>query len=300
MNVVVFHNLANAHYVTAIESMLILEGCAMRVVRVSEVFDREKFPNPLHAFEGISHMVYLHDGDAEERTAFAFLAGYALGRNIKVILLEFSERFRISENCRHLGIVMNPDQFEGYLVLERVRFRAEEARKSARETLLQRGISVFPENFAAIVAAGDSDSVRLFIEAGFEPNMADSRGNPLLTLAVRSQFPEVAKILLDAGADVNRLSGDRGYSPLMDAAQKGDQAMAELLLARGAEADIRSKDGQTALIVCAGRGDVSLCKLLIAHGADPLIGDKLGMTATSYAKLFNNQELLALFNPSPA
>jgi ankyrin repeat protein len=106
--------------------------------------------------------------------------------------------------------------------------------------------------------------------------------------------------LIAAGADVDRQSDDRGYSPLMDAAQKGDPVMLSLLLSAGAKPDLRSKDGQTALIICAGRGDVAMSKLLIEAGADPEIKDHLGMSAARYASLFGNADLTALFNTPPA
>ncbi len=297
MNVLVFHELDNANYVSGIETMLRAQKCDMRVVAVNELFDREKYRNPLHAFEDVSHAVFLHDGNFADALPFSFLSGYALGRGMRVILVEFSKPLEIPENCAHLGIVLKPDEFEDYLAAEDIRYREEERHDRARETLLNRGISVFPENFAIIVGAGDAESARLFIEAGFDPDMKDSRGNPLLTVAVRANYPEIVEILLEAGADVDHLSGDRGYSPLMDAAQKGDLAILEILLAHGADASIRSKDGQTALILAAGRGDVPQCRLLVAHGADPNVSDKLGMSASAYAKLFNNKELTELFNP---
>ncbi len=297
MNVLVFHDLGNEHYVSAIEAMLGAQGCVMRVLRIRDVFDQARYRNPLHAFDGISHVVFLYDGVGNEMAAHTFLAGYALGRGLRVIIVEFDAHMDLPVNCAHLGIVLRPEELEDYLAAEEIRYREEERHTHARETLLNRGISVFPENFSIIVAAGDSESARLFIDAGYDPDMKDARGNPLLTIAVRSQFPEIVGILLEAGADVNRLSGDRGYSPLMDAAQKGDLAIVEILLSHGADPNIRSRDGQTALILSAGRGDVPMCRALVKRGADPNVSDKLGMSASGYAKLFGNGELMELFNP---
>lgn len=164
---------------------------------------------------------------------------------------------------------------------------------------MDRGISCFPESFLSVVASGDIDAARLFLNAGYSPSLRDARGVPVLSLAVRSQFPEMVRLLLDAGAGVNDVSSDRGYSPLMDAAQKGDEVMCRVLLDAGAAVNQASKDGQTALILCAGRGDERISALLYEHGADPLVKDKLGMSALGYAALFRNQKLLDLFN-SPA
>lgn len=297
MNVLVFHDLENENYIRAVEKMLVAQKCDMRVLRIHDLFDQVKYRNPLHAFDNVSHVVFLYDGAAEQPSAHTFLAGYALGRGFRVIIVEFSEPLDLPENCTHLGIVLHPDELEDYLSAEEIRYREEERHSHARETLLSRGISVFPENFSIIVGSGDAESTRLFLDAGYDPDMKDSRGNPLLTIAVRAQFPEIVSILLEAGADVNRLSGDRGYSPLMDAAQKGDLAVVEILLSHGADPNLSSRDGQTAVILSAGRGDVPMCRALMKHGANPNTSDKLGMSATGYAKLFGNKDLMELFNP---
>ena len=59
-------------------------------------------------------------------------------------------------------------------------------------------------------------------------NAVDNEGNPALTLVVNSGQTESIKVLLAAGADVN-LKNHAGITPLMIAARKGSYEMSELL-----------------------------------------------------------------------
>jgi len=84
----------------------------------------------------------------------------------------------------------------------------------------------------------------------------------------------------------------------MDATQLGDEIILRFFLDRGADLNLTSKDGQTALILAVGRNDSTLTKLLLEKGANVEITDKLGLSALKYAKLFHNQAILDLFDPS--
>ena len=121
---------------------------------------------------------------------------------------------------------------------------------------------------------------------------------PLLCLAARGKHRAVAEILLQRGAQVDLQSEDRGYSPLMDAAQAGSADLVRLFLERGALPDKSGKDGQTALVVSVGRNDVEVARLLVSGGADPDLSDKLGLSARKYAALFKNSAMLSLFEPA--
>jgi ankyrin repeat protein len=66
---------------------------------------------------------------------------------------------------------------------------------------------------------------------------------------------------------------------------KGKTDIANVLIAKGAKVNTKTKDGQTALIYAArAPGDRSdIVKLLIGHGADVNAEDNTGMTALAYA-----------------
>jgi uncharacterized protein len=133
------------------------------------------------------------------------------------------------------------------------------------------------------------------MRAGFHPDTRDKHGVPLLCLAARGKHLAVAQILLARGAKVDLQAEDRGYSPLMDAAQAGAAELVKLFLDHGASPDLKGKDGQTALVVSVGRNDVDVARFLVSGGADPDLADKLGLSARKYAALFKNPAMLALF-----
>ena len=86
---------------------------------------------------------------------------------------------------------------------------------------------------------GHPDVARVLIERGAEVNSAsrnDMKVMPLHSAAATSDPAvryELAKLLLDAGADPNARQQDE-YTPLMAADQHGDTRLRELLLGRGA------------------------------------------------------------------
>ena len=90
-------------------------------------------------------------------------------------------------------------------------------------------------------------AVRLLLDRGADPNQAARNAAHVTALhaAVSSDQLKMVEWLLDAGADVNaRQQSD--YTPLMGAAANARTAIMELLLARGADAAMRTTEGRTA------------------------------------------------------
>ena len=181
-----------------------------------------------------------------------------------------------------------------YLAAEQLRLSKEEEKTEAREYIVNAGIGLSEENLALCVQEGKADFVRRFLTLGYSPDTVNSKGIPLLILAIRSKHREVAYLLMEAGSDVNKISADRGSSALMEATVQGDREMVEELLDQGADLNLRSKNGQTALMLAIGEGKSEIAQLLIHRGADLSPVDALGMTAKKYAELFKQGETLAL------
>lgn len=95
--------------------------------------------------------------------------------------------------------------------------------------------------------------------------MAHGGSTPLL-FAARNGDLASARVLLDAGADVNDTVA-AGMSALVVAAHSNHGGLAEYLLERGADPNA-AKAGYTALHAAVLRGNVDLVKALLAHGAD--------------------------------
>ncbi len=83
---------------------------------------------------------------------------------------------------------------------------------------------------------------------------------------------EAAKLVLDAGADINARH-NTGQTPLIMAASKSHVDMVKLLIDRGANITIRDQDGKTALTEAAEQGSTEIVKHLLAKER---FGKKLG------------------------
>ena len=70
--------------------------------------------------------------------------------------------------------------------------------------------------------------------------------------------------------------------------------MARYLLAQGANVDARSKAKQTPLHLAAQRGDTAMINILMAHHADPNPLDREGHTPADLAALHHHQQTVKL------
>ncbi len=97
---------------------------------------------------------------------------------------------------------------------------------------------------------------------------------------------QVAKELLEAGADVNATS-QTGATALMTNILMRDRAMIRFLLAAGADVNATDADGYTALMTAVNRGDTALTRILLKAGADVNASNANGDTALMKALLVN-------------
>ena len=88
---------------------------------------------------------------------------------------------------------------------------------------------------------------------------------PPLNSACASGSLEIARLLLDHGADPN-LHQAGGYVPLHNAAQKGLVELIELLLVHGADPNLRAASGQTSLGFALEAKHASAAQLLRQRG----------------------------------
>ena len=92
-------------------------------------------------------------------------------------------------------------------------------------------------------------------------------------------------LLLQAMADdpipvqIDILNGHSCVSPLISACNTGNYDAAQLLLLQGAQVNLQTIEGKTALMVACEKWNVSICTLLLEHGAHVNLRDKDGKTA---------------------
>ncbi|GAB1432885.1 ankyrin repeat domain-containing protein [Spirochaetota bacterium] len=241
------------------------------------------------------HVLLVADKSTFKESWPAFIVGLCTGKSLAVYIYQLEE---LESHAKWLGdipLYKSLDQLLERLSIEASGWEEKVKRSYAKAALLEMGISWHSESFAQCIKDGDIKAVQLFIDSGFPASIRDKTGVPMANLAARAKHPNILKMLLEQGADINIQSDDRAYSPLMDAVQQGDSRLIDFLLEKGADPDLQSKDGQTALVLAVGRNDVSAVKSLLQFGANPDLADNLGLSARKYAKLFRNPEIEAAF-----
>jgi ankyrin repeat protein len=95
-----------------------------------------------------------------------------------------------------------------------------------------------------------------------------ARGCPALVAAAEAGEPAIVEALLAAGADP-KAAADDGDTALIAAARWGHLDVMIRLLAREMDLDARNAERMTALMAAAARGDLGCVRLLLEAGADP-------------------------------
>jgi len=113
-----------------------------------------------------------------------------------------------------------------------------------------------------LARAGDADELADRVRRGVSVNLTGPTGDSLLILAAYHDHPATVGMLLDGGADPNRVN-DRG---------------------------------QTALAAAVFRRNADSVRLLLAAGADPAAGER---SAYAIAEFFDLPEMRALLDATP-
>lgn len=131
----------------------------------------------------------------------------------------------------------------------------------------------------AAIYMRDLDAVKQHIKYGTDVNVLEPsmKSTPLITAAALGE-PEAAKILIEAGADMNLKNMD-GSTALMVAIVFGKDIVAKVLIDNGADLNIKNKDGSTALHTAAFFCNVEIVKQLLEKGADKALTNNDGKTA---------------------
>ena len=135
-------------------------------------------------------------------------------------------------------------------------------------------------------AVGRVDRVRTNIDDDPESvHRLSPDGFSALHLAAFFGKPEIARLLLDAGAAVDRYTtNDLANQPLHAAAAGRHIEICRLLLAAGADVDATQHGGYTPLHEAAQHGDAEMVELFLSAGADPTIAVPDGGTPADLAE----------------
>jgi ankyrin repeat protein len=127
-----------------------------------------------------------------------------------------------------------------------------------------------PKGDALFVAAEKAQLavVQKFLAGGGDVNAADKQKLTLLNWAAYGGAFEVAKLLIDKGADVNAHLSEKAWTPLMNASAMGFPLIANALIEHGAQVNALDSDGYSALAFAAEKKRADIVRILLAHGAD--------------------------------
>ncbi len=135
-------------------------------------------------------------------------------------------------------------------------------------------------------------------EAGGDALMwAAANGNIETTKLLLAKGSDVNAVSLELFANVKNGPIELGrFTPLLCAVPYGPPELIRLLIDAGANVNARDTRGMTSLLlaVSTDRPDPQIISLLLARGADPSIRSKRGETALDWAKKFRNPEVLSV------
>ena len=115
----------------------------------------------------------------------------------------------------------------------------------------------------------DVEIVQELIRAGVSVNRCRVNGLSPLMLAARRGNSNIAKVLLQHGANVDAVCDDEGSSALLYASVRGHKDIVRALIDAGANVNVaQKKDGYTALMLAALHAHADVVETLIRGGAD--------------------------------
>lgn len=188
--------------------------------------------------------------------------------------------------------------------IDELTLAAENDNVRAMTTLLVRGVDPNGRDSrgrSALEAALRESSGRALDNLLALPNLDVNATNasdetPLMLAALLGQLDAVKK-LFARGAQVNK----PGWTPLHYACSGPDDGVIAWLLAHGAEINARSPNGSTPLMMAARYGALDAPGVLLAGGADVQLRNEQGLQAVDFARAAGRdswvKKLLALTAP---
>jgi len=142
---------------------------------------------------------------------------------------------------------------------------------------------------------GNLALVRTLISQHANINAAQGDGMTALHWAAMKDDAALAKILIDAKADLDSITRLGSFTPLYVAAKNGSSAVADILLKAGADANHTSATGATILMMAAASGSTRIVEALIAREAKVNANESAhGQTPLMFAAANNRADVIRL------
>jgi len=171
------------------------------------------------------------------------------------------------------------------------------------EQLLNRGADITPRNKAGRTAlrlactGGNPETIRLLLDHARRQNSLDDvlrTGGPAIAIAAGNGYHEIVRMLLENGADPDRLNGSRGHG-LNAALMAGHTDIARTLIEYGTQLDCLTSPGDVPTVVLAAYTEVDdplIAGLLREHGAEFSAASSENESALTWARLRGHRQLI--------
>ncbi len=165
----------------------------------------------------------------------------------------------------HPHVALDPEMFwgEGIMVIA-----ARDGRMEMLECLMKHGAKV-PDvsKWGASYYFKQLEIGRFLLQHGMSPNHQNWHRMTLLHDMARSGLPDKARLLLDAGAQIDAVDDEYRSTPLGLAARAGQEEMVDWLIEKGADVNKAGAPWATPLSWARKRGHEAIVQKLIKAGA---------------------------------
>lgn len=242
----------------------------------------------------LTHLVVVSTPGELDRSWVAFVAGASIRKDLTVLA---DDGLSPPDGLlREVPFFEQRETLFSYLKEQRRHHDRIGSIEQARNDLIGEGLAITEQAMADAVADGREEDLLRFMRLGFDANTRDSRGQPLLVIAIKNRRTPLVELLLEHGADVNLVTQDRLTSPLMEAAVLGEETICDRLIEAGADLNLQAHNGQTALMMAISEGHISVVERLLRQECETDQIDNLGMSARKYADLFKKESILELLD----
>ena len=121
-------------------------------------------------------------------------------------------------------------------------------------------------------------------------NAIDEKGSSMLILACYRGNHDVAKFLIENGADLNYVSVNG--TALMACVFKSEFELVDELISKKTNVDLTDGNGMTALMLAVQFTNVEMVKKLVSAGANKALKCKQDKTAFEYAAFSGNEQII--------
>lgn len=143
------------------------------------------------------------------------------------------------------------------------------------------------------VEDGDLEAIRAQLALGAPVDALDDLGFSALHYATDSGQLEIVKFLIGSGCEIDKRFESFGYPTALHlACVRNYRIIAKVLLDAGADVELRDSDGATPLHLASQKGNLEIVRLLFAAGADKFARGVFGQSALHYAAQAGKEEMV--------